>query len=79
MVEGIVGVRGSIELTVSLGHRPGATTAVDREGGPSVAVLITDVHEQGVVVVLDARAVRGVPLLAQRPRPSTGGDHGGDE
>ncbi len=60
-----------IELGTSLGHRPGATGAVESDGGPAATVLITDVDQQGVVVVFHPDPVLGVALLMQTAdRPS---------
>ena len=68
---------GCIDLIASLGYRPNPGTAVDRDRGLSVVVLVADVHEQGVVVVLGA--LSGVRLLTQGTGPSTGSGQGGDE
>ena len=63
-VEGVVSLGGRVDLVVSLGYRPDAARPVDRDRGPSVAVLVADVHEQGVIVVLDAHAMSRVRKLA---------------
>jgi len=63
-----------IELGISLRHRPGATGAVESDGGPAATVLITDVDKQGVVVVFHPDPVMGVALLMQTAdRPSDEG------
>jgi len=58
-------VGGCIELGVSLRHGPGATGAVDGDGGPAATVLVADVDKQGVVVVFDPDPVVRVALLMQ--------------
>jgi hypothetical protein len=56
-------LRGGIELAHGLPHRPPPRGAVDRKHGPPRAVLAAQMHEDRVAVVLDAGAVRWVPLF----------------
>jgi hypothetical protein len=65
VVEEAVGTASSIGLPARLIHRPLTGLPVDGERGPTGAVLVAQVDEQGVSVVLDAQAVPGIGLLMQ--------------
>ena len=71
-VQARVGVFGGLELAERLRHGPAAGRAVDGHHGPALAVLVAEVHEQGVAVVLDAQPVGGIGSLVQHARPLLG-------
>ena len=67
VVETVIGVAGGIGLAGRLCHRPLARRPVNREGRPSAPVLVAEVDEQGVGVMLHAKAMPRVRLLVQAP------------
>ena len=68
-VEPGVRVFGGVELPGRLRDSPTASCAIDREDGPPVAVLVTEMHQQGLSIVLDPQPMVRVALLVKDPRP----------
>lgn len=67
-IKTVVGLAGAVGLTGPARHGHLASGAIDRNGRPTVPVLVREVDQQGRLVVLYAQAMAGVRLLMQSSR-----------
>src|SRR5215211_8814737 len=58
-----------VELPGCLRDSPASSCAIDRENGPSVAVVVTEMHQEGLSVVLDPQPMFGVAPPRERSAP----------